>query len=357
MAKQVAYGEATVRDADGGLSAGPPGPFFCIDRTPSPSSPDLTSSRSRRPRPRGLPRLLRPDRGRLHAICFACRTVAAPPAPAAGPGPAGLALPAAGPALLGADGLQGVAGRRGPAPRFARRSCAAVRRVLRPAPGAASRRSLGGAVDLVLPVPSSVAGRPPLAHVDGSARLSRRWRRLGGPGGPRCGARGCCERTAEPIGHMRPDPGAFAVPPPGRGRVAAPGRPARRHLCQRGPGPERGRGAPSRPAPRAVRHRRRSAGSSRPDKLAAHAASWPQPRRPGRRTGCARCVVRSARGGGRHRVAHAGQLLGDLPQRGPPSPRRGPAGWAAPALGGPKSPKAWLGPMYWPPSTPGAVAA
>jgi hypothetical protein len=72
--------------------------------------------------------------------------------------------------------------------------------------------ALGGPVDLVLPVPSSSRPGPsPLERVPGLAERAVSVRGVGG-----CWAPWLLRRGEGPIGHMRPNAAAFAVPPSGR---------------------------------------------------------------------------------------------------------------------------------------------
>jgi hypothetical protein len=65
--------------------------------------------------------------------------------------------------------------------------------------------ALGGRIDLVLPVPSTFRpGRSPLAHLPGLSGGA--WSATPASWGPTV-----LERTGAPVGHMRPDAGAFAV--------------------------------------------------------------------------------------------------------------------------------------------------
>jgi hypothetical protein len=71
--------------------------------------------------------------------------------------------------------------------------------------------ALGGAADVVLPVPSTVRpGGSPLERVGGLAET------VTATLGPRAvWAPGLLRRSAQPVGHMRPHPGAFEVTPAG----------------------------------------------------------------------------------------------------------------------------------------------
>ena len=228
-------------------SAGPRGPFSCIDPTPTarparrltptacpPPGPGSASSAAGRP---GRPaRLLRLPR----------RWPAGSASPLAPVFPVRL-CPLPGPALHRPDGVQGVAGAPRPAGASRPWSRALFAQLLRcprrlPRGG---RRWRGRTSSL--PVPSTA--RPGgVAARRASEGLARRRRATCGARGPLVAAT-CSVALGAPVGahaarRRRPSPSLRRV----RARRRRPARaPARRHLRERRPGPERrGRAAPGR---------------------------------------------------------------------------------------------------------------
>ena len=75
MAKQVAYGEATVRDADGVLVSRATGTFLLHRPDPAPARPPPDPFRVPDPGP-GVCRICRGPAAAGRRVCFACRVVA-----------------------------------------------------------------------------------------------------------------------------------------------------------------------------------------------------------------------------------------------------------------------------------------
>jgi predicted amidophosphoribosyltransferase len=76
--------------------------------------------------------------------------------------------------------------------------------------------ALNGAPDVVVPVPSTHRpDGPPLAHAEGISRL------VMASFGPATGLVNLLTRGSAPMGHMRPHPDGFSVPPHCRRRVGA----------------------------------------------------------------------------------------------------------------------------------------
>ena len=211
----------------GRSSAGPPGPFSCID--PSPKPP---------PDPYRVPLagpgvcLLCCGPAAASAVCFACRVVghrlALPLAPVS---PVRL-CPLPSPLYTVLMGYK-----ESPVPEARARFSPMVRSLFDDFFAAhAACLTAGAPVDLVLAVPSTA--RPsgaPLAQVPG----------LGDDVRARLGACWCDDvlhRGPGRLGHMRPARDGFVVPTGASFSGAGPSRAgARRHLRQRRPGPERGR--------------------------------------------------------------------------------------------------------------------
>ena len=245
LAKQVAYGEATVRDGDGVLVSRATGTFLLHRPDPDtalPSPPDPFRVPASRARGRAASAGARAAAANASAspagwwpAASACRS--APVVPVR-------LCPLPSPLYTVLLGLQGVAGGRGPAALRRHGAGARVRLPARRSAGLA--RGSGGrpARRWCSRSPRRApAGPAPLAGVDGlagawlAALPAARWapallRRAEAPDGP------------PPVAHMRPDRGGLRGAPRTAGSgVTARGAAARRHLRQRRPVPERRRRA------------------------------------------------------------------------------------------------------------------
>ena len=211
MARQVAYGEASVRDPEGGLVSRATGTFLLHRHESAP--PDLTTTRLGRGRLLGDP-VLPPGPGTCLVCCgpaapgfghcFACRTVArllhrcSPPscpfACAAVPGRLYTVL-------MGYKESPVDAARR----HFAR-LVGEHFATLFGDHAACVRALLGGGIDVVLPVPSS--SRPGRSSLEGVRDLGDLVVSAFGPGAH--WMPGLLRRSGAPVGHMRPHARAFA---------------------------------------------------------------------------------------------------------------------------------------------------
>ena len=225
MAKQVAYGEASLRDVDGALVSRATGTFLLHRPSPNPP-PDLY----RVPPPGPGVCLICCGPAEASAVCFACRLVGRRLAlPLVSVSPARL-CPLPGPLYTVLMGYK-----ESPVPEARARFSPMVCQLFDVFFATHSACVDGDdPVDQVLAVPSSARpSGPPLAGVPGLAdvvqsRLGARFR-----GDLLC-------RGPGTLGHMRPQRGRVCRPggPALRGAGAAPAA-ARRHLRQWCPGPER----------------------------------------------------------------------------------------------------------------------
>ncbi len=344
MARQVAYGEATVRDADGALVSRATGTFLLHRPDPEPAPPP-DPYRVPPPGPGVCLRLLRPP-GRPRAVCFACRSVAAASASRSSPVLPVRLCPLPSPLYAVLMGYK-----ESPVAEARARFAPMVRLLFDgflAAHAGCLAAAAGGPVDLVLPVPSTARpGGAPLARRGGPGRVRHR------PDGRALVARPARTRAARPVGHMQPDRAAFAVAAASAGAV-----PGRRVLLLddtyvSGARAQSAAAALRRAGARSVvivalgRVLRRTASPL-------HAAFLAAVRRR-RRRGPGAAVLPLRSDGGADRVAHAGQLLGRPPQRGRRLVVPGPAERRATRRA--EELERCAGPMYCPARTDDEVAA